>query len=71
MRALLFLRDQFMPGRDGDIDSHPEGVPGMLGVVRVFDHDVAAADVIAEPIQARGLIANELLELVGFIDAPI
>jgi hypothetical protein len=37
----------------------------------MLDHDVATADVITESIQARGFITNKLVELVGFLDAPI
>ena len=43
----------------------------MLRVIRMFDDNVAAADVIAEPIQARGLITDEYFELIGFLDTPI
>ena len=71
MGALLFIRDQFVAGRNGDIDSHPEGVAGMLRVVGMLDNDVAATDVIAEPIEARGFFTDEVFELIGFLDAPI
>jgi hypothetical protein len=71
VRALSFIRDQLVAGWDGNVDPDAEWIPGMLGVIRMLNNDVAAADVIAEPIQARGLIANELVELVGFLDAPI
>lgn len=43
----------------------------MLGVIRVFDNDVAATDVIAESIEARGFSTDEVFELIGFLDAPI
>lgn len=69
--ALSFVRDQFVSGRNGDVNPHPERVPGMLRVVGMFDDDVAAADVIAKPIEARSLIANEMFELIGFFDSPI
>ncbi len=71
MSALFLFRDELVPGRNGDVDSHPEWITGMLRVIRMFDDDVAAADVIAEPIQARGFIADEDFELIGFLDAPI
>ena len=71
MRALLLVRDQLVPRRNSDVDPHPEWITGMLRVIRMFDDNVAAADVIAEPIQARGFIADEYFELIGFLDAPI
>ncbi len=37
----------------------------------VLDNDVAATDVIAEPIEARGFFTDEEFELIGFLDAPI
>jgi hypothetical protein len=69
--ALLFIRDQLVTRGYGHVDPYPEWIAGMLRVIRLLDHDVAAADVIAEPIQTRGFITNELVELVGFLDAPI
>lgn len=71
VRALLFIRDQLVTRRNGYIDPHPEWIARMLGVIRMFDHDVATADVIAEPIQTRGFITNELVELVRFLDTAI
>jgi len=55
----------------GDVDPHPEGIAGMLGVIRLLDHYVAAADVIAETVESRGLAVYEFLELVRFLDTPI
>ena len=71
VHGLFFVRDQLVAGWDGNIDPHPEGITGMLGVVGMLDDHVAAADVIAETIEARGFAANEFLELVRFLDPPI
>jgi hypothetical protein len=71
VRALLFIRHQLVTGRYGHVDPDPEWITGMLRVIRMLDHDVATADVITESIQARGFITNKLVELVGFLDAPI
>jgi len=43
----------------------------MLGVIRLLHHYVAAADVIAETVESRGLAVYEFLELVRFLDNPI
>ena len=40
-------------------------------MIGMFDDDVAPADVIAEAIEPRGLAANQFIELVRFLDAPI
>ena len=69
--GLLLIRDQLVTGRDGDVNPHPERIARMLRAIRVLDHDVAPADVIAEAIEARGLAADKFVELVRFFDPPV
>ena len=71
MRPLFFVGHQLVAGRDGHVDPDAEWIALMLRVIGMLDDDVAATDVVTEPIQARRLVANELVELVGFLDAPI
>jgi hypothetical protein len=71
VRALFFIGHQLVAGRDGNIDSDPEWIAGMLRVVGMLNDDVAAADVIAKTIQPRGFVSDELVELIGFLDASI
>jgi hypothetical protein len=47
-----------------DIDSNPEWITRLLGIVRLFHHHVAAANVIAKAIEPRGFVANEFVELI-------
>ena len=68
---LFFFRDQFVAGRDCNINPHPELVSFFVSVIRLLDSNVAPADVIAEAIEPRGLAANQFIELVRFLDAPI
>ena len=42
-----------------------------MGVVRLFDGDVAAVDVVAEFLKARRFLENELIDRLGFIDAAV
>ena len=60
-----------MAGRDGDIDPDTVGVSFLMGVVRLFDRDVATVDVVAEFFQARRFLEDDLVDGVGFIDAPV
>ena len=69
--ALPFIDDQLVTRRHGHVDPHPERTAGMLGVIRLLYHHVAAADVIAETVEPRCLIANEFFKLVRFLDTPI
>ena len=65
----LFVGDQFVPGRNGDVDPDPERISFLMGVVRLLDGNVAAVDVVAEFLEARRLIHDELINVVGFHDA--
>jgi len=66
-----FIGDQFVAGRHGDIDPDPIGISLLMGVVRLLDGDVATVDVIAEFFQARRFLKDDLVDGVGFIDAPV
>ena len=48
---LFFFRDQFVAGRDGDINPHPELVSFFVSVIRLFNGNVAPANVIAKFVQ--------------------
>ena len=67
----FFIRDQFMTGRDGDIDPDPKRISFLMGVVWLLDGDVAAVDVIAEFFQARRFLHDELVDVIGFRDAAV
>jgi hypothetical protein len=71
VRRRFLIRDQFVAGRDGDIDPDAEWIPGMLRMVGMLNHHVAPADVIAKAIEARGFAANEFVDLVRFLDPPV
>ena len=67
----LFVGHQFVAGRNGDVDSDPKGISFLMGMVRLFDRNVAAIDVIAEFFQARRFLEDKLIDVVGFRDAAI
>lgn len=54
----LFVRDDLMPGRNGDIDPDPKRVSFLMRVIRLLDRDVAAVDVIAKLFEVRCLIQD-------------
>ena len=66
-----FIGDQFVAGRDGDIDPDTVGISLLMGVVRLLDGDVATVDVVAEFFQARRFLEHDLVDGVGFIDASV
>ncbi len=69
--GLTLVGDQLVTRRHCDVDSDPERVTGMLGVVGMLNYDIATADVIAEAVETSGFAANEFVELVGFLDPAI
>jgi hypothetical protein len=71
VRDRLFICHKLVAGGDSNVNPHPEGIAGTLRVIWMFDDDIAPADVIAEAIKPRGLAANQLIELVRFLHAPI
>jgi hypothetical protein len=66
-----FVGDQFVARRHGDIDPDPVRISLLMGVVRLLDGDVATVDVIAEFFQARCFLEHDLVDGVGFVDAPV
>jgi hypothetical protein len=69
--GLLFFRDKLVAWRHGHVDANPEWISGMLRMIGMLDDDIAAADVIAKPIESRGFGANVIIKLVCFFDAAI
>jgi hypothetical protein len=67
----LFLGHDFMSRRDGDVDPDPKRISLLVGVVRLLDSDVASVDVVAEFFEARCFFKDDLVDGVGFIDAPV
>src|SRR5438876_3377790 len=45
---LLFVRDQLVPARNCHVNAHAELISFLMGMVRLFDRDVASVDVIAK-----------------------
>jgi hypothetical protein len=68
---LFFFRDQFVARRDGDINSHPELVSFFVSVIRLFNGNVAPADVIAKFVQPGGFLQHQLFDSLGFFQAAV
>jgi hypothetical protein len=68
---LLFVRDELVTRWNRHIDPHPELVPFLMGMIGLLDGHVASIDVIAESFEPSRFLQNELVELVGFLDAAI
>ena len=45
---LLFVGDEFVTRRHGDIDAHSKLVSFLMGMIGLFDRDITSIDVIAE-----------------------
>ena len=67
----LFLRDQLVAGRHRHVDPDPERIAFLMGVVRLLNGDIAPVDVVAELFQAGRLFQDELIDVVGFLDAAV
>ena len=68
---LFFFRDQFVSGRDGDINPHPELVSFFVSMIRLLDGDVAPADVITKFVQPGRFLQHQLFDSLGFFQAAV
>ncbi len=71
MLCLLFVRDELMTGRNGQIDADTEWIAGTLLLVRLLDRYVAAADMIAEAIEPRGFAADQIINFSCFLNTTV
>jgi hypothetical protein len=74
VRAIVFLLlvgNKLVTARNGHVNANTVLISFVMGVVRLFDRDVAAINVIAEFFQPRGFVQYEIVDLVGFFQTPI
>lgn len=64
--GLFLFRYQFVSGRNRHVDTDPKGVTFFMGVIRLFNGDIAPADMIAEFIQPGCLLADHLFDALRF-----
>lgn len=68
---LFLFRDQFVAGRDRDINPHPELVSFFVSVIRLLNGNVAPADVIAKFVQPSRFLQHQLFDSLGFFQAAV
>ena len=68
---LLLVGDEFVTARNGHVNANTVLISFVMGVVRLFDRDVAAINVVAEFLEPRGFVQHEIVDLVGFFQTPI
>jgi hypothetical protein len=68
---LLFIGNQLVPGRHGQIDTAPVRISFVVRVIRLLDRDIAAVDVIAKLLEASCIFQNEIVNVVRFFQTPI
>ena len=68
---LLFIGHEFVTARNGHIDATTVRISFLVGVIGLFDRDIAAVDVVAKSLQARRFFEHEIVNLVGFLQTPI
>ena len=66
-----FVRDEFVAGRDGNIDPNAKRVSLLMRVIRLLDGDVAPVDVVAEFFKAGCFLEHEIVDGFGFIDTAV
>ena len=54
-----------------DIDPATIRIPFLMGVIGLFDRDVAAIDVVAKSVEPRRVGHYEVVDLIGFIEAAV
>ena len=68
---LLFIGDHFVPACDSHVDSASVGVTFLMGVIGLLNRYITAVDVVAKFFESRGVIQNEISDLVRFFQTPI
>jgi len=68
---LFFFRHQLVTGWNCDIDSYPVLISFFMGVIGLLNGDIAPADVVAEFVQALGLLQYHLFDAGRFFQATI
>ena len=68
---LPFVGDQFVAPRHGHIDAAPVWITFLMGVIGLLDGHITAVDVVAKFFEPRGVIQNEVVDLVRFFQTPI
>jgi hypothetical protein len=74
MRAvvhLLFISDELVATRHRHINSAPVRISLLMRVICLFDGHIAAVDVVAKFFKPRGVIQNEIIDLVRFFQTPV
>ena len=68
---LLFIGHEFVTARNGHIDATTIRISFLVGVIGLLDGDIAAVNVVAKFLQPRGFFEYEIIDLVGFLQAPV
>ena len=68
---LPFVGDQFVAPRHGHIDAAPVRITFLMSVIGLLDGHITAVDVVAKFFEPRGVIQNEIVDLVRFFQTPI
>lgn len=68
---LLFVGDEFVARRHGDIDTHSKLVSFVMRMIGLLDCNVTSIDVIAEFFEPSRFLQNKLVDLLGLLDPAI
>ena len=68
---LLFVGDEFVMRRHGDIDAHSKLVSFVMRMIGLLDGDITSIDVIAEFFEPGRFLQNELVDLFRLVDPTI
>jgi hypothetical protein len=68
---LLFLGDEFVTRRHGDIDAHTKLVSFLMCMIGLLDGDVTSVDVIAKFFEPGRFLQDKFVDLVRLLDATI
>ena len=68
---LPFIGHELMARCHGHVDPTPVWISFLMSVVRLLDRNIASVDVIAKFLEPCGIIQNEIVNLVRFLQTPI
>ena len=68
---LFFISHKLVAARHRHIDAAPVRTPFLMGVIGLLNRNIATVDVVAKFLESRGIIQNEIVDLVRFFQTPI
>jgi len=68
---LPFIGHELVAWCDGHVDPAPVWIPFVMGMISLFNGNIAAVDVITKSLESCRIIENESVDLVRLFQTPV